>query len=251
MSLIAIEKELNWDLYADNYSDWIETQLKSFRRDAWLDEIKRVLGDKENLRILDVGTGPGFFPIILSSLQFHVTGIDYSNKMIDVARNNLSLYDANAELLQMNAEELRFPDEMFDAIIARNITYALSNPENAYREWLRVLKKSGKLIIYDHNWFYFLCNKKENRKVLSYLKQYHQNTGRKHETYELEVQKFYSHIISRPMTHRNRPNWDIMFFLQQHIEQVSVSFDLTRKLFSEKELFDNSPTPMFVLEVKK
>lgn len=251
MNKEAIANELNWDLYAGNYSAWIAKQLTSFRRDAWLSELCRALGEEKNKKVLDVGTGPGFFPIILSEAGYQITGIDSSEQMITVAANNLSSYGIHAKLLQMNAEDLQFSDGSFDAVIARNITYALSEPEKAYSEWLRVLKKGGKLLIYDHNWFYFLCNEADKLVVMDFLEKFHLKTGKAHETYEIEVEQFYEHIISRPMTHRKRPEWDVDFFSLQGIKNVSVDFNSTKKMFTEYELYENSPTPMFVLEIIK
>ena len=46
--------------------------------------------------------------------------------------------------LQMDAQNLDFPDQTFDAVVSRNLTWNLENPTRAYQEWLRVLKKRRK-----------------------------------------------------------------------------------------------------------
>ena len=38
---------------------------------------------KDHLRILDIGTGPGFFPMILAEAGYHVTAIDYTPGMLE------------------------------------------------------------------------------------------------------------------------------------------------------------------------
>ena len=54
-----------------------------------------------------------------------------------------------------------FEDESFDVIISRNLTWNLPHPEMAYKEWLRVLKKGGKLLNFDANWYGYLYDDKK------------------------------------------------------------------------------------------
>lgn len=64
-----------WTESADGYSWYIQRELECFKRKAWTDMI---LGNetKAKMKILDIGTGPGFFSIILSEKGHIVTGID-------------------------------------------------------------------------------------------------------------------------------------------------------------------------------
>lgn len=244
-------KELHWDDYARNYSDRVERELCSFKRDAWIREIERHIGTLVGARILDVGTGPGFFPVALGQSGAFVTGVDSSEQMLAIAEARCRDRDISAEFRKMDAENLQFPDACFHAVIARNLTYALSAPEAAYREWLRVLKPEGKLLIYDANWFFFLSDAKERERIDAYLEMYHHQAGQPHETYEQEVQTFYEHIISRPMTHRARPAWDQAFFAQIPGCQVRVDYEVQETTNTEEEQFLNQPTPFFVVEVTK
>ena len=52
-----------WTLRADGYSETILEQIEDGRYRHWLGIIEKHLPDGNNLRILDVGCGPGFFPI--------------------------------------------------------------------------------------------------------------------------------------------------------------------------------------------
>ena len=49
----------------------------------------------------------------------------------------------------MDAECPAFPDETFDVVVSRNLTWTLPHPERAYRQWLRILKPGGILLNYD------------------------------------------------------------------------------------------------------
>ena len=51
---------------------------------------------------------------------------------------------------------IAFADETFDAVVSRNLTWNLEDPEQAYKEWMRVLKKGGILLNYDANWYHHL-----------------------------------------------------------------------------------------------
>lgn len=119
--------------------------------DLWTDLFREKLSRK-NLKILDVGTGAGFFPVILSKLGHRVTGIDASSKMLREAEKNLESFRCRAELRKMNAQSLDFIDESFDIVISRNLTWTLPDVPTAYREWKRVLKIDGMLMNFDSNY---------------------------------------------------------------------------------------------------
>ena len=65
-----------WSKRSDDFFDLRIEELKSDKRQLWQDEIIANLPDKEHLKILDVGCGPGFFSVILSSLGHDVIGIE-------------------------------------------------------------------------------------------------------------------------------------------------------------------------------
>ena len=50
---------------------------------------------------------------------------------------------------QMDAQNLDFPDESFDVVLSRNLTWTLPEPERAYAQWYRVLRPCGLLLNFD------------------------------------------------------------------------------------------------------
>lgn len=152
MNKEAKTKEL-WDNSAASYSNAIQRQLLDGSREIWLDLILSNAPDKERLDVLDLGTGPGFFSIILALEGHRAVGIDASPLMLETARENARACGANAEFLQMNIQELDFPDNSFDLLVCRNVTWTLYEPEKAYAEWKRVLRPGGRLLIFDANWY--------------------------------------------------------------------------------------------------
>ena len=69
---------------------------------------------KHNDRILDVGSGTGIVAKQLSELGFQVTGIDNSNEMNRIARNQAP----KAKFLEVNFKKFKLLENNFDAIIA-------------------------------------------------------------------------------------------------------------------------------------
>lgn len=105
----------------------------------------------------------------MSKLGHRVTGVDSSVTMLDEAKENLKRNNVEATLMCESADDLPFEAESFDCVINRNVAWTLSNPEKSYLEWLRVLKKGGKLIIFDANWNYQYFDEKvmeEYKKML-------------------------------------------------------------------------------------
>ena len=77
----------------------------------------------EEIRVLDVGTGPGFFAIILAELGYQVTAVDYTASMLEEARHNAGALAKHIHFQQMNAEKLAFQTASFDVLVTRNVTW--------------------------------------------------------------------------------------------------------------------------------
>ena len=104
--------------------------------------------------VLDVGTGPGspaLEAIPSVSPTGRVTGIDFAPSMIAAARKRAAeLGVANADFLEMEAEQLGFPDDTFDAAISRYAYPHFTNARLALKETLRVLRRGGRLVAAMH-----------------------------------------------------------------------------------------------------
>ena len=140
-----------WDERSKDFSKSRRLELDGVDGVAWLNILKKNL-PTGNLKILDVGTGAGFFAAILSRLGHKVIGVDMSAKMLHEAKKNLHELKLNAEFRRMNAQVLEFADETFDAVVTRNLTWTLPDVKAAYREWRRVLKVGGVLMNFDSDY---------------------------------------------------------------------------------------------------
>ena len=140
-----------WDERSENFSQSRRLELDGVDGLAWRTIFKKNL-PVGKLKILDVGTGAGFFAAILSKLGHNVIGVDMSNKMLDEAEKNFRELKLSAEFRRMNAQALDFDDETFDAVVTRNLTWTLPDVKAAYREWRRVLKFGGVLMNFDSDY---------------------------------------------------------------------------------------------------
>ncbi|MBR2214985.1 MAG: class I SAM-dependent methyltransferase [Selenomonadaceae bacterium] len=141
--------ERYWDYRSSEFSKLRRLELQSENAAQWLKLLQEHLPTGGALNILDVGTGAGFFAILLAAEGHRVVGIDMSKDMVHEAKKNMLAAGCRAEFRRMNAEELDFPDEYFDAVISRNLTWTLTDVMEAYREWRRVLKPGGVLLNFD------------------------------------------------------------------------------------------------------
>ncbi len=98
--------------------------------------------------VLDIGCGTGtlLYQILDNKPQVIATGLDFSPKMLEVAREKLP---KRVELTQGDAEELPYKDKSFDLVVASDILRYITDPEKVVKEMYRVLKMGGKIILCD------------------------------------------------------------------------------------------------------
>ena len=134
--------EAYWTGRAEGYSQVNQGELATDQKQKWTENLKKHLpkGEPEKIKVLDVGTGPGFFAILLAEAGYQVTAVDYTEEMLREARKNAGELAEQITWKQMDAQKLDFKDGTFDAVVSRNLTWNLEKPEKAYEEWMRVLK---------------------------------------------------------------------------------------------------------------
>ena len=138
-----------WTLRSHDFGTVRKNELGNEMGQKWLHEIEQLLPVGENLRILDVGTGTGFFAVLLAKAGHQVEGIDLTPAMLDEARTLAGQCGLTITFREMDAQALSYGDESFDVVLSRNLTWTLPEPEKAYREWFRVLKPGGMLLNFD------------------------------------------------------------------------------------------------------
>lgn len=103
---------------------------------------------EKGMKVLDVGCGTGNQSIKLAKMGVYVTGIDVSEKMLQVARQNARNEGSlPIEFLLMDAENLEFEDNTFDGAISVTAFEFLPDPVKVLQEMLRVVKKGGSVAV--------------------------------------------------------------------------------------------------------
>lgn len=104
--------------------------------------LDRFLGDRRALDILDVGCGTGYNLTVLARYG-RARGLDMSAEALDFCRrrgvNDVQLHDA---------DELPFPEASFDLVTAFDVIEHITDDRAALREFRRVLRPGGLLLIY-------------------------------------------------------------------------------------------------------
>lgn len=141
-----LETEMNhyWTERSKSYSEQNRAQIENEKRHEWENMILKYAPQKECLNILDVGTGPGFFAIILAQKGHHVTAVDLTQDMLEQAKENANHYKVEVEFKLLENQFLPFPDNTFDLVVSRDVTWMLQDAEGVLKEWYRVTKKAEK-----------------------------------------------------------------------------------------------------------
>ena len=100
-------------------------------------------------RVLEVGTG-----LALGDYGRHleIIGIDLSPDMLDKARERVANegLDHVTGLHEMDAGDLKFPDNSFDIVTAMFVMTVVPEPERVMRELARVTKPGGEVLLVNH-----------------------------------------------------------------------------------------------------
>ena len=245
-----------WGTRAEGYSEVNEKELAGSQREAWLHVLEEQFPEKkkEEMKILDIGTGPGFFPMILSEAGYTVTAVDYTEEMLEKAKENLGKYTKygleRVTLQRMDAQNLEFADETFDVVISRNLTWNLEKPEQAYQEWMRVLKPGGVLLNFDANWYGYLYDEEK--------KEAYEADRKKVEEQQLDDHYLCTDIdrmenIARqvPLSAMERPAWETKVLESLGVCSIQTDSEIWKRVWSEEERLNYASTPMFLVRAEK
>lgn len=228
-----------WSKRSDSFQAQRRAELHSTMADRWLLEIQKYL-PKRKLKILDVGCGSGFFTILLGKQGHEVLGTDLTPDMITKSRELAKEEGIDCRFEIMDAENLDFPDETFDVVISRNLTWTLPDAGHAYEEWCRVLKKGGILLNFDANYG------SSNFADTSHLPENHT-----HNKLGMDMMQECEEIKKQlPISSYIRPAWDVETLGNLGILELSLDLGVGKRIYIEKDDFYN-PVPIFTLCGKK
>jgi S-adenosylmethionine-dependent methyltransferase len=143
---------------ADKYAAYLETPEGRLRLDlafANLQEFLPLQQASRPLRALDLGGGTGAIAVRLARLGVHVTLVDSSTTMLDLARSaarEAGVAD-RIELKHGDAAQLAnlLPAGSFDAILCHNVLEYVDDPVAVLREAARAMRDSSILSVIVRN----------------------------------------------------------------------------------------------------
>ena len=240
-----------WWADGSSYDAYVREELAGFRAKRWQDVVMSYfphLGDAK-LKVLDAGTGPGFFPCVLGACGHRVWGADLSRDMLRHAQANASAagVEGNVSFHEMDVQRPTFPDDSFDLVVSRNVTWTLPEPELAYTEWLRVLKPGGTLLVYDANWHLEFYDEQVARQVRKNELAYERRFGKPFKVCR-DDKPYYD---SLPLSRIVRPAWDVEALARVGFASVKTRKDIGALVYEDWERGLYSATPLFEISATK
>lgn len=213
------EIETYWDMRSNGFSSAINEEIVD-RGERIAEELMELADLSAGSKVLDLGCGPGLFSILLAKHGVEVIGIDYSAGMVEKAADNASIEGVSAKFLKMDAQSLEFEDNTFDAVVTRNVFWALERPEKCYSEIARVLKNGGRGVVMDGNFYLRLYNDDYRYRPGSgdTAKDYHG----KHNTDNVDFKIIEDLARNLPLSKIERPAWDVGVLCKSGCNNIRV-----------------------------
>jgi demethylmenaquinone methyltransferase/2-methoxy-6-polyprenyl-1,4-benzoquinol methylase len=132
----------------------LNNRLHSFGQDQrWRRRAVRLAGIAPGDRALDVACGTGDLTEALAAARpAEVTGLDFTDAMLDIARSKAAGRRRGDDVpdptyVQGDATAMPFEDASYDVVTIAFGIRNVSEPERALREFRRVLRPGGRLVI--------------------------------------------------------------------------------------------------------
>lgn len=154
----------------------VETVVGHYQKTLILPNLLRLMNIKRDEKILDIGSGPGFFANEFAKKGAGMVGVELSKNLVAEAKTKYP----NLEFCVGSAENMSFlPDSGFDKVVATLALQNMDNPHKVLVECARVLKVGGKLyivmthpafrVLKNSEWGYDETKKIQYRRIDKYL----------------------------------------------------------------------------------
>ena len=231
-----------WTQRSHDFGTVRKNELENEMGQRWLHEIERFLPEGRSLDILDVGTGTGFFAVLLAQQGHRVEGIDLTPAMLEEARTLAKQRNLNITFREMDAQNLDYPNDAFDVVISRNLTWTLPDPERAYASWFRVLKPGGVLLNFDAEYAaHVRSHSVQNRKVAP-------DSPYGHVGMTDALQQENDAITLSMDIGQARPEWDGKVLTRIGFQSCQTDTQVGKRLLGELDL---TTAPMFGIFARK
>jgi len=142
---LTMQTRARYDRVAPFY-DLVEALMERLAFARWRKELWSLAGGQ---RLLEAGVGTGkntpYYP-----QGVKVAAIDLSPQMLSRARRRGRGMGEKADLYLMDAEDLAFPDDTFDTVVASFVFCSVPHPVRGLQELGRIVRPGGRIVLLEH-----------------------------------------------------------------------------------------------------
>ena len=129
-----------WDRHAKGYAKRPVADETAYQRKLKLTQDYL----SPDMEVLELGCGTGTTALIHAPFVKHITGIDISRNMLEIARAKAETGKAkNVTFQQSSIDNLETPDAVYDVVMGHSILHLLENKEAVIARVHRMLKPGG------------------------------------------------------------------------------------------------------------
>jgi SAM-dependent methyltransferase len=141
-----------WDEQVETFDAAADHGLRDLLlRTAWAELLSTVLPPPAAL-VADLGCGTGSLSLLLAAAGYQVTGVDFSVRMIAIAKAKAVAADAAIGFIVGDAADAPLLAAAFDVVISLHVLWAMPDPQAALTCWVQLLRPAGRLIRIDGRW---------------------------------------------------------------------------------------------------
>jgi ubiquinone/menaquinone biosynthesis C-methylase UbiE len=136
----------SWNQIAD---EWVtHADMNDYRNVFLIPHTLALLGDVSGKKVLDVGCGEGGYTRMLASKGAYVTGIDGSDRLIEIAKRRAEKEHLSIIYQVTNANSLsELENQSFDVVLAAMSLMDVEDYGGAVAEIYRVLQNGGEFLM--------------------------------------------------------------------------------------------------------
>ncbi len=170
--LSFMTKNNPWNNFSEEYHKLVADSGDIYHKTYLNPVVLKLLGNVKNKKILDLACGNGYFSKILAEKKAIITGVDYSKKLISIAKSH---QHKSMNFFVGSSSNLNFlKDNSFDFIVSNVAFHDIKAISKTIKECSRLLKPKHKLIFsIPHPAFHLSKRVKEDgayfRKVKKYM----------------------------------------------------------------------------------
>ncbi len=142
-----IEKKREWQKNAGFWIKIIRHNLDPYRLKVTNRAVCQIFKKGVKMKILDAGCGEGYLCRLLAQKGHYLTGLDFCPQFIESARQLEKKRPLGIKYLVKDFRKTGLAAASFDAVVCHQTIHEINNPQKAFQEFSRLLKKGGKLIL--------------------------------------------------------------------------------------------------------